>query len=103
MATCKELSPGMLPNPIDLETDDKRVDFMQAKRIAEDQARSKASDPMLLAWYNGETGQFSPDVICCGEEKPTWLVYAESRGGDLSIRINDGQYVFVFRSGEESI
>jgi hypothetical protein len=54
---------------------------------------------MLLAWYNGRTGEFSPKVTCCGEDKPTWLIYAESRGGDLVIDINDEAYVFVYRRG----
>jgi hypothetical protein len=52
---------------------------------------------MLLAWYNGGTGAFSPQVPCCGDDRPGWLIYAESRGGNLVIDINDEAYVFVYR------
>ena len=52
---------------------------------------------MLLAWYDRGAGQFSPQVTCCGDAKPTWLIYAESRGGDLVIDINEEAYVFVYR------
>jgi len=36
-------------------------------------------------------------VTCCSDDKPAWLVYAESRGGDLVIDINGESYVFVYR------
>ena len=51
---------------------------------------------MLLAWYDREAGAFSPQVTCCGDDKPAWLIYAESRGGDLVIDINQEAYVFVY-------
>ena len=52
---------------------------------------------MLLAWYDQGAGRFSPQVTCCSDDKPAWLVYAESRGGDLVIDINGESYVFVYR------
>jgi hypothetical protein len=52
---------------------------------------------MLLAWYEAKSGRFSPAVECCSETKPGWLVYAESRGGNIAIDINDQEYVFVYR------
>ena len=96
---CMTVSSEMLPGPIEVETNDKTIGFLEAKKIAEEKVESNSPSPMLLAWFNGMTGQFSPDVTCCGDEKPTWLVYAESRGADLSVNINGGQYVFVFLSG----
>jgi hypothetical protein len=56
-----------------------------------------ADDPMLLGWYSSGTGRFSPNVDCCSEEKPGWIVYAESRGGTITIDINDEQFVFIYR------
>jgi hypothetical protein len=33
----------------------------------------------------------------CGKgDKPAWIVYAESRGGNLTIDINAGQYLFIY-------
>ena len=42
--------------------------------------------------YEGSTGSFSPHVECCSEHKPGWVVYAESRGGHITIDINDEAY-----------
>jgi hypothetical protein len=96
MTECVPLKREMLNNPIHLQVAGE-VDFSRARALAEAQARKAAAEPMLLAWYNGVTGEFSPQVTCCGEHKPTWLIYAESRGGDLIIDINDEAYVFVYR------
>jgi len=96
MTACVALKREMLKDPIDLKVAGE-VDFARARALAEARAREAGGEPMLLAWYNGVTGEFSPQVTCCGEDKPTWLIYAESRGGDLVIDINDEAYVFVYR------
>jgi len=96
MMACVTLKREMLNNPIHLKVAGE-VDFARARALAEVRAREAGGEPMLLAWYNGVTGEFSPQVTCCGEDKPTWLIYAESRGGDLVIDINDEAYVFVYR------
>jgi hypothetical protein len=96
MTECVPLKREMLNDPIHLKVAGE-VDFPRARALAEAQAIKAGGEPMLLAWYNGVTGEFSPRVTCCGEDKPTWLLYAESRGGDLIIDINDEAYVFVYR------
>ncbi|MEJ2671683.1 MAG: AF1514 family protein [Deltaproteobacteria bacterium] len=98
MDECIALRREMLKDPIHLQVAEE-VDFAQARALADRRAAEIGSEPMLLAWYNGRTGEFSPKVTCCGEDKPTWLIYAESRGGDLVIDINDEAYVFVYRRG----
>jgi hypothetical protein len=95
MAACVTLKREMLNNPIHLKVAGE-VDFARARALAEARAREAGGEPMLLAWYNRVTGEFSPQVTCCGEDKPTWLIYAESRGGNLVIDINDEAYVFVY-------
>ena len=37
-----------------------------------------------------KTGEGYPNIECGKGDKPAWVVYAESRGGDLTIDINDG-------------
>ena len=74
--------------------------FGQAKRIADQSAREVAPHPMLLAWFERATGEYSPKVECCGDDKPAWRVYAESRGGDLTVCLNGGEYEFIYRSQE---
>jgi hypothetical protein len=97
MAQGVTLKIEMLQNPIHLRSGTVGLDLVGARELAEREARRRAVDPMLLAWYNGATGEFSPRVECGFEDRPAWLVYAESRGGDLCIVINDGEYVFVYR------
>jgi len=97
MTGCMPLSREMLRDPIDIDVTDAPLDFARARAIAQGRAREIAADPMLLAWYDRGAGRFSPQVTCCGDDKPTWLIYAESRGGDLVIDINREAYVFVYR------
>jgi len=73
-----------------------KLDFARAKEFAKLKAKEKCADPMLLSWYQGETGEYYPAFDCGGSDKPPWVVYAESRGGDLTIDINEGQYVFIY-------
>ncbi|MEJ2069483.1 MAG: AF1514 family protein [Syntrophobacterales bacterium] len=91
------LTKDMLTNPIRVQVDDESLDFARAKQVADEEAKKVTADPMLLAWYNAKTGDFSPPVTCCGEDRPTWLIYAESRGGTICIDINEEEFVFVYR------
>ena len=97
MADCILLTRDMLKDPIDVSVADESLDFSQARAIADRRARQEEPEPMLLAWYDRGAGAFSPQVTCCGDDKPAWLTYAESRGGDLIIAINQEAYVFVYR------
>jgi hypothetical protein len=97
MTDCMLLTRAMLKDPIDIAVSDEPLDFSRARAIAEARALQEDSDPMLLAWYDRGAGAFSPQVTCCGDAKPAWLIYAESRGGDLVIDINREAYVFVYR------
>ncbi|MCF8083128.1 MAG: AF1514 family protein [Deltaproteobacteria bacterium] len=98
MITCQPtLAKEMLPNPVFVQVNESLPDLKAARLIADQKASELASDPMLLAWYEAKTGRFSPDVECCSEFKPGWVVYAESRGGNVTISINDQEYVFIYR------
>ena len=88
---------NFLTNPVNL-TSDKDLDFETAKQIASQKARQLCSDPMLLAWYQGKTGEHTPKVECGAGDRPAWIIYAESRGGDITIDINDEEYVFIYKS-----
>lgn len=101
--TCRILTAEMLPNRVRLELENPPVDLKSARMVADQKAAEILEDPMLLAWYEKQTGRFSPQVECCGDEKPSWLVYAESRGAVLSVDIDDQDYVFVYRDVEETL
>ena len=83
---------------IELKIDNPDPDFTEAKDLAKQKAKEMCADPMLLSWYNGKTGESYPNLECGPGDKPAWIVYAESRDGDLSIDVNEGQYIFIFLS-----
>ena len=87
-----------LINPIKIRIDDNNLDFNTAKDIADKRVQQLTSNLMLLSWYKGKTGLYFPDVDCHGKNKPAWLIYAESRGGDITIDINNEEYVFIYKS-----
>ena len=95
MQDCKIPTREILRNPV-LIYQAGPVDFGLAREIADRKAREMSADPMLLAWYDAKSGKFSPPVECCSETKPGWIVYAESRGGNLVIDINDEEYIFIY-------
>jgi hypothetical protein len=96
MVSCAELTRDMLPNPVAVRGEE-GAGLSQARETALEEARKRMTDPMLLGWYDSRTGAFSPQVECCSEEKPGWVVYAETRGGNLTVDVNEGAYYFIFR------
>ncbi len=98
MEPLKPVPTQYLGNHINVNIDNPVLDFESAKDSAKQKAKDTCADPMLLSWYDGKTGESYPNIECGPGEKPAWIQYAESRGGDLTIDINDGQYVFIFLS-----
>lgn len=85
-------------NHIKIRIDEKDLDFVKAKDIAKEKAKELAQDPMLLSWFNGKTGEYYPKLECGTWDKPVWIIFAESRGADIAVNINDGEYVFLYLS-----
>lgn len=75
--------------------DDPAPGFDAARKASDAAAARRMKEPMLVAWYDGLAGVGHPDVHEC-TGKPGWLTYAESRGGELVIDVNDGRYVMVY-------
>jgi hypothetical protein len=90
----------MLGLSFDLKLDEGKLTPESARQAADEEARARDADPMLISWYEAASGRHSPRVECCRDDRPGWLAYAQSRGADLVININDLSYVFVYlRSG----
>jgi hypothetical protein len=85
--------------PVDhvkMHSDEPDLDISKAKDLAKKKAGERCKDPMLLSWYCGKTGEFYPRFECGYREKAPWVVFAEARGGNLTVDINDGEYIFIF-------
>ena len=98
MTTKKPAEQDYPGDHIKIRIDDKDLDFLRAKEIAKQKAKALCPDPMMLSWYQGSTGESYPNLECGRGDKPAWILYAESRGGDITIDINDGQYIFIYLS-----
>jgi hypothetical protein len=96
MAICGSVTKDILTNPVEILIDDEDLDFETARLLADKKAMEMGSHPMLMAWYDSATARYSPNVECCSEHKPGWIVYAEARGGNITIDINNEQYVFIY-------
>ena len=83
---------------IELKIDNPELDFAAATDMAKQKAKEFCDDPMLLSWYQGKTGESYPNLECGPGDRPAWIIFAESRGGDLTIDINGGLFVFIFLS-----
>lgn len=94
--SCVPLMREMLVDPVDVSVDDPHLGFEKAKEVADRRAREISEDAMLIAWFDRQSGRFSPPVECGGKAKPAWLVYAESRGANIVIDVNRETYVFVY-------
>jgi hypothetical protein len=87
--------PGTL---INFHVDSGDLDFTSAKNLAKQKAATLCKDPMLLSWYQGRTGESYPNLECGRDDTPAWILYAVSRNGDISVNINEGEYIFIFLS-----
>jgi hypothetical protein len=95
------IKPKILDYPgehIALKSAHPALDFEEAKDLATQKAKEICADPMLLSWYQGQSGQSYPNLECGRSDRPAWIVYAASRGGNLTIDVNAGQYVFIYLS-----
>jgi len=93
------LENARLPGETFLNLDDPNLDFEQAKQAAMERVKKYDSDPMLVAWYEKMSGKVSPSVSCEDEGgEPGWVTYAKSHGGNLTVNVNHGDYLFIFRS-----
>lgn len=83
---------------IDVSVQGTALDYAAADVLAKKVAR----DVMLVAWFDGKNDVGYPVVQECTGDKPSWLAYAESHGGNLGVNINGGEFVFVFATKLEN-
>ena len=57
----KELKRAMLGQTVEIETEG-ALSFEEARRIAQSEASKRAADPMLMAWFDRDSGEYSPRV-----------------------------------------
>ena len=96
MALIKSSNAEHQAERVSLQSGDIELEFTSAKDLAKQTAQERSQDAMLLSWYNRKTGDFYPRFDCGGQDRPAWEVFAESRGANLTVDVDGGDYVFMF-------
>lgn len=81
---------------LSLSIDDPDLDLAAASALAKQKARALDRNAMMLSYHSTKTGEFWPTYDCGGQGRPPWIVFAESRGYNLKIDINKGEYEFFY-------
>ena len=81
---------------IKLHIADADLSFNQAAALAKTKAKERCADPMLLSWCDRKNDRYYPRFECGTGDKPAWIVFAEARGGNLTIDINAGEFIFIY-------
>ncbi len=81
---------------LSLKVDDPDLDLAAASALARQKARALDRNAMMLSYHSAKTGEFWPAYECGGGGRPPWVVFAESRGYNLKIDINNGEYEFFY-------
>lgn len=81
---------------VSLRIDNPDLDLAAASSLAKQKARGLDRNAMMLSYHSAKTGEFWPNYECGGGGRPPWIVFAESRGYNLKIDINDGEYEFYY-------
>jgi hypothetical protein len=103
MRECEFPREGVLPVPVHLTLEEPDLEFDRAREAARKLARSYGTEAELLAWFDGKAGRYFPEAAECLEgTAPSWVQIAETKGGNLTVDVNHGTYVFVFR-GKQSV
>ena len=79
-----------------LHVDDTDLDLAAASALAKEKARALDKNAMMLSFHSGKTGEFWPNYECGGDDRPPWIVFAQSRGYNLLVDINDGEFEFFY-------
>jgi hypothetical protein len=103
MRECEIPREGVLPVPVRLILEEPGLEFDRAREAARELAKSYGTEAELLAWFDGKAGRYFPEAAECLEgTPPSWVQLAEAKGGNLTVDVNNGTYVFVFR-GKQSL
>jgi hypothetical protein len=96
MVEIRTPSQTQAPEVVALQLPDSDLDFEKACDAARDRAREINKDAMMLAWFNRHSGEGFPDYDCGASDRPPWRVFAEARGANLTVDVNDGEYIFLY-------
>jgi hypothetical protein len=97
MEACEIPREDMLPRPVArLKIEDKNCAFDCVKEAAVDLAEKYGANTRLLSWFDKKGQAHSQIDECCDEGQPSWVAYAEAHDANLTVDVNQEDYVFIF-------
>ena len=84
---------------VELSPDPVLDDYLQAMRVANEEAEARVGDNMLLAWYDRDRDFESPQHASechVNSAIPGYIDYALYHGASLKIDIENGRFVFFY-------
>lgn len=97
MEACEIPREEILPRPVArLKIEDENCAFECAKEAAIDLAEKYGANSQLLSWFDKKGQIHSQLDECCVEGQPSWIAYAEARDANLTVDVNQEDYVFIF-------
>ena len=96
MAQIKSVLDEYASEKVDLYVEDPQLDIAAAGALAKEKARAMDPNAMMLSYHSNKTGEFWPNYECGAGGRPPWIVFAEARGYNLLIDINDGEFEFFY-------
>ena len=76
-------------------------DFFTSKKLADAVAHAVLGESVCMSWYDRVEDRESPAHVseCHSDcDIPGYIDYAASRGAEVKIDVNDGAFVFCYRS-----
>lgn len=82
-----------------LQPEQKVVDYLRAKQLADGEAAKRLGEYMLMSWYDRDRDFESPQNASeCHESCPTpgYVDYGLNHGATLKVNIENGRFVFFY-------
>jgi hypothetical protein len=86
---------------IQIKSPEKDWDFNTSKKMSDALADAMLGESVCMSWYDKAEDREAPaNVSECHSDCdiPGYIDYAESRGAQVKIEVNDGAFVFCYRS-----
>ena len=111
MAIEPDVTPAQCPLPaapdlasvtlVELHPPPPLADYLVALRLANAEAAARLGEPMLLSWYDRDRDFEAPQHVSeCHQASavPGYVDYALSHGATLKLDVENGRFVFFYRS-----
>jgi len=74
------------------------MDYDEVQKAAKDAALEVGGDVALVSYYDRARNKMVPEAVSSKEGNDGYRIYAESRGADIRVTVNDDEYDFFFLS-----